>query len=124
MRSAGEAAAQSDRRYEVIINIVEQNYILREVTTPDLSEVLEEEIITMSDFSTRCRVVYVIFDDFESTDEGRAAFRAGHNGWQYGGVIVLADQDDNLYSVVVNRLNRMVTLIEGEVEPLEPITGL
>lgn len=45
-------------------------------------------------------------------------FRAGHSGWQYGGVIVLLDEDDRPYTIVVNRINRTVILQEGEIEPL------
>ncbi|MHC4229318.1 MAG: prepilin-type N-terminal cleavage/methylation domain-containing protein, partial [Planctomycetota bacterium] len=67
MQMAASAAAKSDRRYEVIIDIAEQDYLLREITTPDLSEVLEEEIIVEADLSENCRVVYIQFDDAEST---------------------------------------------------------
>ncbi len=117
---AANAAAESDRRYEVIIDITEQNYTLREITTADLSQVLEEEIIVKNDFTDNCRLYYVLFDDGDYTDESRAKFRAGHLGWQYGGKIVLLDSDGNEYSVVVNRLSRIITLERGDVELLEP----
>ncbi len=120
MQMAVTAAAQSDRRYEVIIDMTEQTYMLRQITTPDISEVLEEEIIVENDFSDNCRVVYVLFDDGEYTNEGRAKFRAGRSGWQYGGKIVLFDKNEREYSIVVNRLNRIVTLKEGDVELLMP----
>ncbi len=120
MQMAASAAAESDRRYEVIIDITEQGYMLRQITTPDLSQVLEEEIIVEADFSDDCRVVYVQFDDNEHTNEGRAKFRAGHSGWAYGGKIVLLDEKEQPYSVVINRLNRIVALQEGDVELLEP----
>ncbi len=120
MQMAASAAAESDRRYEVIIDLSEQGYLLREITTPDLSEVLEEEIIVENYFSDNCYVAYVLFDDGDYTNEGRAKFRAGHSGWQYGGIIVLLDEDEQAYSVVVNRINRIVTLKEGEAEFLEP----
>ncbi len=120
MQMAASAAAESDRRYEVIIDIAEQSYMLRQITTADLSEVLEEEIIVEGYFSDNCRVVYVQFDDGESTNEGRAKFRAGHSGWAYGGKIVLLGEKEQPYSVVVNRLNRIITLEEGDVELLEP----
>jgi hypothetical protein len=68
-----------------------------------------------------------LFDDVDYspesesyTNEGIAMFRAGHSGWQYGGKIVLLDEDEQPYSVVVNRLNRLVTLEEGDVEILKP----
>ncbi len=120
MQMAASAAAESDRRYEVIIDIEEQSYLLREITNPDLSEVLEEEIIVQADLSEECRVVYVEFDDAEYTNEGRAKFRAGRSGWAYGGKIVLMDRNEKPYSLVVNRLNRIVGLEEGDVLLLEP----
>jgi len=115
MQMAASAAAESDRRYEVIIDIEEQSYLLREITNPDLSEVLEEEIIVQADLGENCRVAYVEFDDAEYTNEGRAKFRAGRSGWAYGGKIVLMDRAEQPYSLVVNRLNRIVELEEGDV---------
>lgn len=123
MQMAASAAAESQRRYEVIINIAEQSYMLRQITSTHLpSDVLEEEIIVKNDFGDNCRVVYVLFDDLVDTDEDhqKAFFRAGRAGWQAGGKIVLLDEDEQPYSVVVNRLNRIVTLQEGDVELLMP----
>ncbi len=123
MQAAVNAAAESDRRYEVIIDITEQTYTLREITSSYLpSEPLEEEIIAENDFGDNCRVVYVLFDDLVETDEDHetAFFRAGHAGWQNGGIIVLLDEDEQPYTVVVNRINRTVTLKEGEVGILLP----
>ncbi|MBA7640738.1 hypothetical protein ES703_48409 [subsurface metagenome] len=128
MQMAASAAAESDRRYEVIIDLTEQSYLLRQITSPELSQVLEEEIIVNNDFSDNCWVAYVLFDDVDYsleedesyTNEGRAKFRAGHAGWQYGGKIVLLDRNEQPYSIVINRLNRIVTLKEGDVEILKP----
>jgi prepilin-type N-terminal cleavage/methylation domain-containing protein len=123
MQMAASAAAESNRRYEVIIDIAEQSYTLRQITSPQLpSDVLEEEIVIKNDFSDNCRIVYVLFDDLVSTDEEhqKAFFRAGHAGWQAGGKIVLLDGDEQPYSVVVNRLSRIVTLQEGDIELLMP----
>jgi prepilin-type N-terminal cleavage/methylation domain-containing protein len=123
MQMAASAAAESDRRYEVIIDIAEQSYMLRQITSAHLpSDVLEEEIIVKNDFSDNCRVAYVLFDDLVGTDEEhqKAFFRIGRTGWQAGGKIVLLDEDEQPYSVVVNRLNRIVTLQEGDVELLMP----
>ena len=122
MQMAASAAAQSDRRYEVIIDIPEQRYMLRQITNPDLSQVLEEEVIVEDSFSPSCRVVYVRFDDGDFTSEDRAKFRAGHSGWAYGGKIVLLDEKERPYSIVVSRLNRMITLEQGDVELLWPKT--
>jgi Tfp pilus assembly protein FimT len=123
MQMAASAAAESDRRYEVIIDIAEQGYLLRQITSPDLSQVLDEEIILQDDLSGSCRLVYVEFDDREYTNEGRAKFRAGHAGWAYGGKIVLLDEKDQPYSIVVNRLNRIVALEKGDVGLLQPKPG-
>jgi prepilin-type N-terminal cleavage/methylation domain-containing protein len=120
MQMAASAAAESDRRYEVIINTAEQSYMLRQITSPDLSEVSEEEIIVENDLGDNCQVAYVLFDDGDYTNEGRAMFRVGHAGWQYGGKIVLLDESGQPYSVVINRINRVVTLEEGDVGLLVP----
>lgn len=119
MQMAATAAAESDRRYEVIIDLDGQSFLLRQITTPDLSEVLEEEIILQDTLSDNCQVVYVEFDDGEFTHEGRAKFRAGRSGWAFGGKIVLLDEKEQPYSVVVNRLNRIISLEEGDVRLLE-----
>ena len=120
LQMAARAAAESNRRYEVVIDLTEQSYLLRQITSPDLSVILEEEIITENNFSDNCRVAYVQFDDGDYTNDGRAKFRAGHAGWQYGGKIVLLDEKERPYSVVVNRLNRIIELKEGDVELLVP----
>jgi type II secretory pathway pseudopilin PulG len=120
MRMAGTAASESERRYEVIVDLEEQGFLLREITSADLSEILEEEIIVEEYFGWNCRVVYVEFDDGTYTNNGRAKFRAGHAGWQYGGKVVFIDENEQPYSVVVNRLNRMIELRDGDVALLAP----
>ena len=120
MQMAARAAAENGRRYEVVIDIPEQYYLLREITSSELSEILEEEIIAEGDFSNNCMVVYMLFDDGEYINDGWAKFRVGHNGWRYGGIIVFVDEDDQPYSVVVNRMNRIVSLEKGEARILEP----
>ena len=122
MQMAASAAAESNRRYEIIIDPTQQNYILREITSPELSQILEEEIIVDNYLGENCRVVYVEFDDGEYINDGWAKFRAGHSGWQYGGKIVLLDEKEQPYSIVVNRMNRIVSLQKGDVALLEPKT--
>jgi prepilin-type N-terminal cleavage/methylation domain-containing protein len=125
MQSAVSAAAESGRRYGVIINIDEQSYTLREITSPELYGVPEEEeIIITNQLGQECRISYIQFDDWTGTDEDifRVHFIAGPSGWQYGGKIVLLDKNEEPYSVVVNRINRVVTLVEGDVELLPPRT--
>jgi len=122
MQMAASAAAESNKRYEVIIDLIDQSYTLRQITSPDLSQLLEEEIIIQNAFSNDCQISYVLFDDLTETDEDHqiAKFRAGHAGWQNGGKIVLLDKDEQPYSVVVNRANRIVALKEGDVGLLMP----
>jgi len=122
MQMAASAAAESDRRYEVIIDLTEQSYTLRQITNPDLFQVLEEEVIATNNFGSDCQVVYVLFDDLMETDEDHqiAKFRAGHAGWQYGGKVVFLDEKEQPYSVIVNRMNRVVRLQKGDVEILMP----
>jgi type II secretory pathway pseudopilin PulG len=120
MQMAANAAAESNKRYEVIIDLDQQGYLLREITTPDLSQVLEEEIIIEEYLSENCWIAYVLFDDGDYTNDGQAKFRAGHTGWQYGGKIVLLDNNDQAYTIVANRLNRTIELKKGDVEFLMP----
>jgi len=122
MEMAARGAAEGGRRYEVIIDLTEQNYMLREMTSTNVSEVLDEEIIVDNDLGGGCLFEYVQFDDNESTSDGRARFRVGRRGWQYGGKIVLSDEDERMYSIVVNRLNGIVQLKDGDVELLLPRT--
>ncbi|MHC4087006.1 MAG: pilus assembly FimT family protein [Planctomycetota bacterium] len=120
MQMAAVAAAESDRRY--IIDLTEQSYTLRQIVSPDLFQVYEEDIIATNEFGMDCQVLYVLFDDLMETDEDHqiAKFRAGHAGWQYGGKVVLLDEQEQPYSVLVSRKNRVVTLMKGDVEFLLP----
>jgi prepilin-type N-terminal cleavage/methylation domain-containing protein len=120
IEAASTAATQTGKRYEVIIDIPQQSYLLREITSSDLSEVLEEEIIAQEEFGENCRIAYVLFDDGEFTAEDRAKFRAGPSGWAFGGVIVLLDGDGQFWSVVVDRLSNIVRLEQGESQIVWP----
>jgi prepilin-type N-terminal cleavage/methylation domain-containing protein len=118
--AASTSASQSDKRYEVIIDIPEQSYTLREITSPDLSEVLEEEIISQGEFGDNCRILYVLFDDGDFTNEDRAKFRASRTGWQFGGIIVLLDSDEEPWSIVIDRMSNIVRLEPGEAQIIWP----
>jgi Tfp pilus assembly protein FimT len=125
LQMAAVKAAESSRRYEVIIDFPSQSYTLREITTGDLGvEPLQEEIIRTHVFSKGVQVKYVQFDDRMTAAEGQAKFRAGHSGWQYGGKIVLVDENGNEYTIMVNRLGNMVELLNGDIEQLEPLEDL
>jgi prepilin-type N-terminal cleavage/methylation domain-containing protein len=116
LEAASTSAGQSDKRYEIIIDIPQQNYIFREITSSDLSEVLEEEIISQEDFGANCTVSYVVFDDGQFTNADRAKFRASRAGWQFGGVIGLYDSEGQPWSLVIDRLSNIVKLEQGEAQ--------
>ena len=124
MQMMANAAAESDRRYEIIIDLIEQRYTVRQITNPDLTLVLDEEIILQNYLSENCRVDYVLFDDMVHTDEEftAAKFRVGHNGWQNGGKILLLDENGQEYSIMISPIGRIITLENGDVELLKPKT--
>jgi len=122
MRLAVTAAAETDKRYEVIFDVTEQTYTLRQINSPDLSEILEDDIIQTGNFTDNCQLSYIQFDDSWRTDKDyeMAFFRAGRAGWQAGGKIVLLDSHGREHSIVINRLNRIIELKKGDVELLVP----
>ena len=130
LKMAQNAAAESDQRYAVVFDFDEGTYTLRPFARLDMEQVLDEEPVMMTGYFTdRFQLDYVLYDDFTDTrdwdveemDYFRAWFWAGHSGWQYGGKIVLLDIDGYPYSIVINRLSKMITLETGDVEILEPI---
>jgi len=123
MQMAASHAAESGHRYEMIINLADQTYLLRELTGSDLSAaVQEEQIITQGAFRGNCKVAYVEFDDgtYANSNEEKTKFRAGHAGWQYGGKVVFLDESEHPYTVVVNRVTPIVQLIEGDPPLMRP----
>jgi prepilin-type N-terminal cleavage/methylation domain-containing protein len=100
-----------------------QSYGLKHITGPEIyvdrPDETPGEIIAQNDLTDNCRIVYVWFDDGVETNT-KAWFRAGPSSWQSGGKIVLLDEKEQPYSIVVNQLNRMVTLETGDVQLLEP----
>jgi prepilin-type N-terminal cleavage/methylation domain-containing protein len=120
MQMAASSAAESGRRYEVIIDPADQSYLLREITSSDLSEVLEEEIITEGQFGSNCRLSYVEFDDGDYTNSERSKFRIGPAGWTYGGKVVFLDESEQPYAVIMNRLIPTVQLVVGDPPLMTP----
>ena len=116
LEAASTSAGQNDKRYEIIIDIPQQSYTFREISSSDLSEVLDEEIITQEDFGTNCAVSYILFDDGTFTNQDRAKFRASRAGWQFGGIIVLLDADGQPWSIIIDRLSNIVKLEPGEAK--------
>jgi prepilin-type N-terminal cleavage/methylation domain-containing protein len=123
MQKAASAAAETGRRYEVIIDITNQSYELKQITGSEIyvdnPDETPGEIIARNDLGENCRLTYVWFDDGVDTNT-RAWFRVGPSGWQNGGKIVLLDVNDQPYTIVVNRINRIVKLQEGDIELMEP----
>lgn len=126
---AYEAALQSDRRYAVILDQLNNVYILRQFETLDFQTLPDEEaIITVGRFDDEFQFDYVLYDDLEDTrDRGEtfteARFYAGRAGWQFGGKVVLRDRDGRPWSIVIHRLGKPVRLIEGDAEILLPQTA-
>jgi len=120
LQMAASAAAETGRRYEVIVDIGQQTYLLRQITSSDLAEVKDEEIIAQGQFGSNCRVSYVEFDDGDYANEGEAKFRVGHAGWHYGGKVVFLDDGDEAHTVAVGRLIPIVELIDGDPELMKP----
>jgi len=123
LQMAASAAAETGRRYEIIIDITEQSYGLKHITGSEIyvdnPDETPGEIIVHNYLTDNCRLVYVWFDDGIDTN-AKAWFRVGPSGWQNGGKIVLLDEKERPYSIVVNRINRIVVLEEGDLELLEP----
>ncbi len=115
---AATSAAETGKRYEIIIDFTQSTYTLREITTGlvAVEDILEEEIIETGEFTDRFQPAYVLFDDGDWTNSEPARFRVGKFGWQYGGKISLLDESGNEYTLMINRLNRRIELFEGDVE--------
>jgi Tfp pilus assembly protein FimT len=120
MQMAASTAAETGRRYEVIVDVTEQTYLLRQISSSNLAEVLDEEIVVDGQFGDSCRVCYVEFDDGTYANEGQAKFRVGHAGWQYGGKVVFLDEAEQAHTVAVGRLVPIVQVLEGDAELMRP----
>ena len=122
LKMAQNAAAESDKKYAVNLDFEEQTYTLRQYTRADWEVILDEEPVMFEGyFSEQCYLDYVIFDDGTDTREpleGRimvgAWFYAARTGFRNGGNIVLLDSEGNPYSVIVNRLSKVISLLPGE----------
>jgi Tfp pilus assembly protein FimT len=133
LKMARTAAAETDRRYAVILDFDEGTYTLREYATLEMDVIPPEQaIIKTGLFTEKCQLDYVIFDDLTDTRDWnienmeyfRAVLFAGHSGWQNGAKIVLRDADGNPYSVITNRLTPVIKLQPGDVDMLIPQENL
>lgn len=123
---AQNAASQSDRRYAVILDFVDQKYVLREFKSLDLETMdPDKAMIQTGVFDQGLRLEYVVYDDTDFVSAGElegateeatleARFLAGKAGWQFGGIVVLLDEDGYPWTIVIHRMARPVELLEGE----------
>jgi hypothetical protein len=127
---AYNGAAESDRRYAVVLDFVEQKYVLREFKTLDLETMHPDDAIIQTGYFNQALMLdYVLYDDMDlvSTDELEdapedagsvleARFLAGKSGWQHGGKVVLRDDEGLPWTIVIHRFAKPVKLIKGDVD--------
>ena len=131
MQQAANAASQSDRVYGVYFNFMDQEYVLYEIKTSDpynFDILQEQEVVDMGFFDgIAFQLNYIEFDDgdyVDGSERDSALFVVTKNGWQFGGKIVLADENGQPWTVVINRLNTQVALEKEDVEILIPVQDL
>jgi type II secretory pathway pseudopilin PulG len=123
------AASENGRRYGILFDFIDMSYAMYEVNTndpysEDFSNLLEEDLIERGYFDQDCQLVYIEFDDGEMIDggeQGRTLFVVGIAGWDFGGKVVLANYEGEMYSIVVGRLTNKPRIVKGDVELAEPI---
>lgn len=131
LQMAQDAAAQSDRRYEVVLDRELQGYIFREfigftsledempLEDPEV-EAIQKTFFSQAVFLDSIDYDYLTQQEEEEIRAGRDRFFrfvTGRPGWQAGGKIVLLDEHDRPWTIVVHRFAKPVELVEGD-EPL------
>ena len=139
---AYNAAAESDRRYQVSLDRTHQGYVFREYTETNihydrfifenaLNGLYDNSLIGLKYFGDHAELETVEFDyytesdlaeDMESVDVYH--FIVGHSGWLAGGKIILWDSDGMPWTIVIHRFAKPVELFKGEVDidlPLDAI---
>lgn len=130
--TSATAASENGRRYGIIFDFIDMSYAMYEVKTndpysEDFANLFEEDLIDRGYFDNDCQLVYVEFDDGEMIDggeQGRTLFVVGPRGWDFGGKVVLANYDGEIYTIVINRLDKRPKIVEGEAILLEPIIDM
>ncbi len=131
---AQDAAAQSDKRYEIILDSDAQGFVFREFigfTVLDDERPLEDDnvdAIQKTNFSDAVYLKFVEYDYYTEEEEVLLAvekinfyrFVTGRPGWQAGGRIVLLDENDRPWTIVTHRFAKPVELIEGYESIPEP----
>jgi len=116
---AYNGSVETSRRYAVILDFAGQGFVLREYQSLDLTVMDPEEAILQTGFFSKDLTIdYVVYDDLDDTRDwenvSEARFLAGHAGWQYGGLVVLLDDDGMPWTLVIHRFARPVELLKGE----------
>jgi len=133
LRLAHDAAAQSDRRYAVLLDLDEGTYTLQPLVGMDADAVpVTEETIHTGYFTDDFRLDYVRFDDGQDTRDAetnatevyRIWLLVGRSGWQNTIQVGVLDRNDNPYTIVVNRLTGVITMYEGEYTIPEPVENV
>ncbi len=127
--TSATASSENGRRYGILFDFIDLSYTLYEVNTDnpynmDFTNLLEEDVIDRGYFDNDCQLLYVEFDDGDKIDggeRGRTLFVISRAGWDFGGKIVLANYDGDIYSIVVSRLGKTPVMSEGDVELALPI---
>ncbi|MHC4551234.1 MAG: pilus assembly FimT family protein [Planctomycetota bacterium] len=128
LQMAQDAAAQSHRRYEVILDRDLQGYVFREFkgySILDDEMPLEDPNVEAIQKTFFSRAVYLkdVEYDYYTQDELDALsdqnvnffrFVTGRPGWQAGGKIVLLDEHERPWTIMIHRIAKPVELIEGD----------
>jgi prepilin-type N-terminal cleavage/methylation domain-containing protein len=130
LKMALNASAESDQRYAVVLDFDEQMYALMPYATLDKDQILAEQPVLMTGrFHEDFQLSYVRFDDAQDTrnwDVSQASYfrvwlMAGRGGWQSGAKIVVLDRDGNPFTIITNRFSKVITLVPGDMDILEPV---
>ncbi len=127
--TSATASSENGRRYGILFDFIDLSYTLYEVNTDnpysqDFANLLEEDVIDRGYFNNDCQLLYIEFDDGEKIDggeQGRTLFLVSRAGWDFGGKIVLANYDGDIYTIVVSRLGKIPVMSEGDIELALPI---
>jgi type II secretory pathway pseudopilin PulG len=130
LKMALNASAESNQRYAVVLDFDEQMYALMPYATLDKDQILAEQPVLMTgQFHEDFQLSYVRFDDSQDTrnwDVTQASYfrvwlMAGRGGWQNGAKIVVLDREGNPYTIITNRFSKVITLVPGDMDILEPV---
>lgn len=132
MQTAWSTAQQSERRYVVELSFKYQMWWLDEIM-PTNDEIVnsddesdpDDESIKSGYFDDRFILDYVQLDDgfdtrfpTEGTITIGVPLEVGRGGWQYGGKVVLRDEDGNPWSILFYRVGKPVELVAGDIDIL------